>query len=89
MKLFQSRRTASTSGLFPYGKSGLKLDAEILGDLVVRLFPYGKSGLKYGGARLTAPVIGSLPVWEEWIEISANAAAEAANAVSSRMGRVD
>ena len=76
-------------GLFPYGKSGLKSLRQRLAGGLGGLFPYGKSGLKFLYYIIFAAVIPSLPVWEEWIEISANAAAEAANTVSSRMGRVD
>ena len=34
------------------------------------LFPYGKSGLKWLMARLSLKSARSLPVWEEWIEIT-------------------
>ena len=57
-------------GLFPYGKSGLKLDHPFL-EIHARnsLFPYGKSGLKSFQFFLILHLLRSLPVWEEWIEI--------------------
>ena len=53
------------------------------------LFPYGKSGLKYGDVLIAVLDGGSLPVWEEWIEMSMAAARASSGSVSSRMGRVD
>ena len=57
------------SSLFPYGKSGLKLSMFLSSFLQKSLFPYGKSGLKCPLWFFWRPVVRSLPVWEEWIEI--------------------
>ena len=56
--------------LFPYGKSGLKFIVFQPFGTDVRLFPYGKSGLKSSLAERSRCHHASLPVWEEWIEIS-------------------
>ena len=60
----------ATGSLFPYGKSGLKSCALTRRLRVDCLFPYGKSGLKSPVLAVVAVGIGSLPVWEEWIEIA-------------------
>ena len=57
------------TGLFPYGKSGLKSVVRGRAPQTLGLFPYGKSGLKSGRCILPGWPSGSLPVWEEWIEI--------------------
>ena len=54
-----------------------------------RLFPYGKSGLKYIPPHVSNVYLLSLPVWEEWIEISTSGFSKNLALVSSRMGRVD
>ena len=56
----------------------------------LRLFPYGKSGLKSTSPTGALRAAVSLPVWEEWIEMSGRYWTGAPNSsVSSRMGRVD
>ena len=57
-------------GLFPYGKSGLKFHHAFMHKIRKSLFPYGKSGLKSRTKRGIRLCTKSLPVWEEWIEIS-------------------
>ena len=57
--------------LFPYGKSGLKCYAFCTDEnRRTCLFPYGKSGLKFLWQWAWPRGRSSLPVWEEWIEIS-------------------
>ena len=70
LKYFLTRGDSDVCRLFPYGKSGLKY--EQYGALAAenRLFPYGKSGLKSTGWPSASMGSPSLPVWEEWIEIT-------------------
>ena len=63
------RQVSPQVRLFPYGKSGLKFGGLLADNAQHRLFPYGKSGLKSEAHGRAGHGRGSLPVWEEWIEI--------------------
>ena len=71
MKSRRLRSAISTSGLSPCGESGLKSGGAGTRCCPRRLSPCGESGLKsvVRAADVVAAV--SLPVWGEWIEISA------------------
>ena len=84
-----SRREIANRGLFPYGKSGLKYTQTLKTLCDISLFPYGKSGLKSPDCFPLVNFCRSLPVWEEWIEITRICCKNWQYFVSSRMGRVD